>query len=125
RETIEGQVIQTDIHEKAQPATHFEQHSIRNRGLFLRQFERVKEFRSVLDRQCTNLRQRLATNAHVARSLAQTPAFAIRTDRVAAILRKKDAHMQLVFFGVEPFEESTHAGPLAFAIDKRIPLRSS
>ena len=85
-------------------------------------FQRLKECRCVSDRQRANLRQHLSANAHIARFLPQARPFAIRTARVAAILRKKHADVQLVFLRFQPVEKSAYAVPIAFAVDDGVPL---
>src|SRR4029079_15831204 len=58
-----------------------------------------------------------------ARFLAQPAAAAIRAQRVATILREKNAHVQLVLLRLHPIEEAAHARPVAATFDDRLLIR--
>src|SRR2546425_7141299 len=116
---IERQIIQTYIDQKTQPPTYFKKNAIGDGRLFRRESERIKNRRRFLDRKRRNFGQCSVADAHVARFLAQAGAVTVGTARVAAILRKEHAHVQLVFFRVQPIEEAAQTAPVAFSIDDR------
>ena len=93
------------------------QHLVGDGRLLGREFERVEEDRRVFYRECADFGKRPAADAHVARLLPQTPAAAIGAERVAAILREKDADVKFVLLRLKPLEEAAHARPTALALD--------
>src|SRR2546425_4440287 len=116
---IERQIIQTYIDQKTQPPTYFKKNAIGDGRLFRREFERIKKSRRFLDRKRRDFGQCSVADANIACFLAQAGAVTVGTARVAAILRKEHAHVQLVFFRVQPIKETAHAAPVTFSIDDR------
>ena len=108
-ESIESQVVEPDFNQKPQPASNFEKNSFGDRGLFSRELERSKKSAASLIESAQTSGKRSSADFHVARFLTQPAAAAIRTQRVAAILRKKDAHVKLVLLCFQPIEETAHA----------------
>ncbi len=66
-----------------------------------------------------------ARDAHGACFRAQARAIAIRAGGVAAIAAEKYAHVQLVFFALEPGEETVHAGKARAVSPSMMALRCS
>ena len=70
------------------------------------EFKRVEKSSRLRDRHRADFGDRFSGDAHGARFRAQPRAVAIRADGVAAIAAQKNAHVQLVFFPLEPGERS-------------------
>src|ERR1700682_4588051 len=100
------------------------QDAISDRGLFGREFKAFKERSAFFYRKRANFRQRLPADAHVASFLPQASAFAIGTERIAAVLRQENTYVQLIFLGFQPLEESAHTGPIALAVNDGPLLRA-
>src|SRR6185503_13884598 len=88
-----------------------------DRCLLARKFKTVEKHRSIFDSEGANFGQRATTNLHIARLLTQSITFAVGTDRVTAIFREEHPHVEFVFLGFQPIEETTHAAPFLLALN--------
>ncbi len=114
-EAVERQILKPDVVQEFQTLPDLDQDLAGDACFLRREIQVREELRRVRDVHACGFGDGLAADAGVERVLVQPGPAAIGAARVAAIAAQKDAHVQLVFFGVEEIEELADAFDLLIA----------
>ncbi len=113
--------------EKQQALADFLENFVGDGGLLRAQFQAVHELPDLGHGHRANFRNRFARDAHRARFRAQPRSVAFRANRIAPVTAQENAHVEFIFFPLEPMEKSVHAVIVGFriAFDHQLLLRRS
>ena len=114
---VEGQVLETNLDQVAQPALHLLEHQLGDGAcLSPGERERREEVGGIADRHAVDVGDRAAVDAKVERVGADAGAAARRAGRVAAVAGEEDADVHLVGAPLEPAEPAADAGVVSLAV---------
>src|SRR5262249_46047882 len=121
-QTIECEVVETDVAQECQTPADLAQHLLGHRSLLLRELQLLEEFLGAAHRERRDLIERAAADPNIPRLAREPRAAAIRAGKVAAIPAQEDTDVHLVLLPFEPPEEAADAFVVAVAVDHELPL---
>ena len=115
---FQGQVVEADIDQEAQPLADFLDDLGRDLAAPAGQLQRMEERQAVVDRHHRDLVQRAVGHEHVARGAVQARAAALGAGAFADVLRQLLAHRRRFGFAVAAFEvrDDAFEGMLALVL---------
>src|SRR6266481_798761 len=105
-QTVESKVVEADFVEELQTCTNFFENLVRDLQVPFGELQSGKKGARFFDGELANLRDRFSGHADgtCLGAKARPPTF--RTSRITAKAAEKNAYMQLVFFSLQPVEET-------------------